>query len=220
MYTFTLMFLVDAKWSSWGGYGSCSKTCHSGTQTRSRSCSGDRYGGKKTCPGSSSSSRSCNVNVRCPCKIQSYKYFILLFSFHALVQARLSQDFFKYPEPLFKGSGYLCTKFKLNSTISLLDWTGDMSVRVCEGKSKVIQCSDSHQVIKLQDYFWGRTSKSYCRSGVDWFWSTSCRGGHGRIANRCHNRNKCTLEANNSWMNDDPCWGTPKYAYVKYRCYG
>merc|ERR1712113_3489 len=50
---------VDGKWGSWGGYGSCNKNCGSGNQYRYRSCNNPtpKHGGK-TCPGSSSSSRS------------------------------------------------------------------------------------------------------------------------------------------------------------------
>ena len=48
--------LPAAYWSSWGSYGSCSKSCGSGTKTRSRSC----HQGIGICSGSSSESASCN----------------------------------------------------------------------------------------------------------------------------------------------------------------
>ncbi|XP_061184992.1 SCO-spondin-like [Saccostrea echinata] len=57
---------IDGKWASWGSYGSCTITCGGGTQRRSRTCSNPapKYLGKD-CPGSSSSSRSCNTH-NCP----------------------------------------------------------------------------------------------------------------------------------------------------------
>ena len=110
----------------------------------------------------------------------------------------------------------------LKTNISSLGYSGYMEFKTCEGSSRNIDCG-SGKIIKLSDYWWGRTSKSYCRPNslivIDLTWSTNCKGGHGRIANNCHNRQSCKLEANNNWMNDDPCWGTPKYAWVKYRCY-
>ena len=45
---------LAAYWGSWGSYGSCSKSCGSGTKTRSRSCYGN-----STCAGESSQSGSC-----------------------------------------------------------------------------------------------------------------------------------------------------------------
>jgi len=43
-------------WSSWSEWGSCSKSCGSGTKTRTRTCDGHR----DLCPGSSSDSDPCN----------------------------------------------------------------------------------------------------------------------------------------------------------------
>ncbi|XP_062618604.1 SCO-spondin-like [Saccostrea cucullata] len=54
---------VNGNWGSWGSYGSCTRSCGSGTQTRRRSCNNPApSNGGSTCPGSSSSSRSCNTH--------------------------------------------------------------------------------------------------------------------------------------------------------------
>uniref|UniRef100_K1PFK2 Hemicentin-1 n=1 Tax=Magallana gigas TaxID=29159 RepID=K1PFK2_MAGGI len=57
---------IHGGWSSWSGYGSCSKSCGSGSQSRSRSCNNPSpaYGGN-SCSGASISSRSCNTH-NCP----------------------------------------------------------------------------------------------------------------------------------------------------------
>ena len=57
-------FLVDCTWNVWGSWGSCTKTCGSGSMTRTRSKNGPFYGGID-CSGSLSESTSCNTNS-CP----------------------------------------------------------------------------------------------------------------------------------------------------------
>ena len=65
---------VDCSWTNWGPWGSCSKTCGSGTMTRSRSKNGPILGGSE-CSGSSSSSTSCNTNS-CPGEEKISKTYI------------------------------------------------------------------------------------------------------------------------------------------------
>ncbi|KAJ8310623.1 hypothetical protein KUTeg_012488 [Tegillarca granosa] len=57
---------VDGGWTSWGSWGTCSKSCGGGSQSRSRSCTNPapQYGGAN-CAGSSSSSQACNTH-NCP----------------------------------------------------------------------------------------------------------------------------------------------------------
>ncbi|XP_078312803.1 coadhesin-like [Crassostrea virginica] len=57
---------VHGNWASWSGYGSCSKTCGGGSQSRSRTCTNPAplYGGN-SCSGSGTSSQSCNTH-NCP----------------------------------------------------------------------------------------------------------------------------------------------------------
>jgi len=68
---------IDGGWSSWGSYGSCSKSCGGGTRTRSRSCTNPSpSNGGRSCSGSSTERSGCNNN-RCPsrCKDRSsWKY--------------------------------------------------------------------------------------------------------------------------------------------------
>ena len=61
--------LVHGGWSAWGGYGSCTKSCGGGTQTRQRQCSNPApaHGGRN-CAGASSESKPCNVHL-CPGKL-------------------------------------------------------------------------------------------------------------------------------------------------------
>jgi hypothetical protein len=54
---------VDGAWSGWS-YGVCSKSCGTGTQSMTRTCDGQNYGGAD-CAGSTTSSQSCNTH-ECP----------------------------------------------------------------------------------------------------------------------------------------------------------
>lgn len=54
-------------WGSWGSYGTCSKTCGTGTKTRTRTCDNPApIGNGAACPGSSSEDADCNTQ---PCPI-------------------------------------------------------------------------------------------------------------------------------------------------------
>ena len=59
-------FLADGGWSAWGKWCACSKTCGTGTQHRSRTCTNPRpaYGGRE-CLGENTETRNCNTNS-CP----------------------------------------------------------------------------------------------------------------------------------------------------------
>lgn len=67
--SFPFLFVVHGKWTPWGPYGPCSKTCGGGTQSRSRTCTNPApaYGGKD-CVGPKTELRKCNEKVRCPGK--------------------------------------------------------------------------------------------------------------------------------------------------------
>lgn len=59
---------VNGGWSNWGSWGSCTKTCGTGTRTSYRSCNNPtpRHGGSN-CAGSSSKRLNCATNY-CPGK--------------------------------------------------------------------------------------------------------------------------------------------------------
>ena len=58
------MVSVNCRWSDWGSYSSCSKTCGGGTQSFSRSkVINEANGG--SCPGLSTMARNCNTE-NCP----------------------------------------------------------------------------------------------------------------------------------------------------------
>ena len=63
-----LYFTVDGGWSSWSDWKSCSKSCGTGFEERSRSCTSPApsYGGKP-CDGEARESRWCNTHS-CPGK--------------------------------------------------------------------------------------------------------------------------------------------------------
>ncbi|KAJ8315426.1 hypothetical protein KUTeg_007576 [Tegillarca granosa] len=57
---------IDGAWVPWTSWSVCSVTCGGGSQSRSRTCTdpAPQYGGAN-CPGSGSSSQSCNTH-NCP----------------------------------------------------------------------------------------------------------------------------------------------------------
>ncbi|XP_062620365.1 uncharacterized protein LOC134281944 [Saccostrea cucullata] len=62
--------VVNDAWSSWGSWTSCSKSCGTGKQTRSRSCTNPKpSGGGKSCSGLSLDGRYCNTKT-CPAPTQ------------------------------------------------------------------------------------------------------------------------------------------------------
>ena len=66
------IFAVHGGWSRWSGWGPCSKSCGTGSQERSRSCTqpAPKYGGK-SCPGTAGEKRMCNKQA-CPGKKKNY----------------------------------------------------------------------------------------------------------------------------------------------------
>ena len=72
------IFSVNCKWSNWGSYSSCSKTCGGGTQSRSRSKTIIEANGG-SCPGSSTMTKDCNTQ-NCPSKFLFWLCFTDLFT--------------------------------------------------------------------------------------------------------------------------------------------
>ena len=69
---------VDGGWSRWSVWTTCTKSCESGTQTRSRSCTQPppQHGGR-TCPGAARDQRVCNTQS-CPGMQFNRHLFLLL----------------------------------------------------------------------------------------------------------------------------------------------
>ena len=66
-----LKYLVNAGWTSWGSWSSCTQICQSGTKQRNRQCAGSRpkrapktaqYGGERDCSGNSWQWVYCNTH--------------------------------------------------------------------------------------------------------------------------------------------------------------
>ena len=69
----SLSLSVDCQWAGWNQYTACSKTCGSGTQSRSRTKTvTEQYDG--TCIGLSSKTRSCNTQ-NCPSNSFLFIYY-------------------------------------------------------------------------------------------------------------------------------------------------
>jgi hypothetical protein len=58
------LFMADGNWGTWSAFGTCSKTCGGGTQSRTRLCDSPApSNGGLTCPGNSSESQNCNTQA-------------------------------------------------------------------------------------------------------------------------------------------------------------
>ena len=69
---------VNGNWGAWTSFGTCSKTCASGTQTRTRLCNNPApANGGAACVGSASESKTCNTQV---CTSQTGSFLCLQFS--------------------------------------------------------------------------------------------------------------------------------------------
>ena len=55
---------IDGTWSGYTAYNTCSQSCGTGTQSRTRTCDGQAFGGK-ACVGSTTDTRNCNTHA-CP----------------------------------------------------------------------------------------------------------------------------------------------------------
>jgi len=160
---------VDGGFSNWSAYSTCTKTCGSGTQSRSRSCTNPSpaHGGKN-CDifGATNEIRYCNTHA-CPVPISS-----------------------------------------------------EYSTTTCENKKLSINCGGSRTII-ITHATYGRKNKSICRWGVDLFWSTNCHAGSSwnKVTGACQGKTSCSVDASNGVFGD-PCFLTPKYLVVKYKCRG
>ena len=68
-----LFFNSDGRWSQWGSWSFCSKTCGvDGRRTRERQCNNpEPERGGSTCPGAAVENHPCNFLPFCPCGTES-----------------------------------------------------------------------------------------------------------------------------------------------------
>ena len=78
-HSFIIVCIVDGGWSSWGAWGSCSKSCATGLQTRIHNCTNPPpSNGGAACVGSSSQSQTCNTET-CPSGTEMIKLVFFFF---------------------------------------------------------------------------------------------------------------------------------------------
>jgi len=216
---------VDGGWTTWGAYGVCDKDCGYGTQTRTRSCAAPvpLHGGKN-CVGETTSTRRC-IKVECPVNGKwsawsSYSGCSKTCTGGQKTRSRTCTN----PSPRHNGqtcSGSTTQTVSCNNGVRCPFYTAYGTYTSCEGSHLRIWCTDPKQQIKLSEYWYGRQNRDTCGGAFSFLWSTSCKhSSPSKIYNTCQNRNSCTIEVNNSWLGKDPCWGSHKYIYVKFRCYG
>lgn len=79
----TFISSVDGRWSSWGQYSQCTKSCGGGSQYRTRACDNPvPSSGGRHCPGPSQQSNACNTQG-CPGKY--LRTFLFIPSLNALL---------------------------------------------------------------------------------------------------------------------------------------
>ena len=69
----SIIFSVDCKWSSWGRWSSCSKSCGNGFQERKRTVIKYAKNGGKGCVGSNRARQSCN---RGKCSTGKWPFYV------------------------------------------------------------------------------------------------------------------------------------------------
>ena len=84
----SFIILANGQWSTWGDYSTCTKSCGTGHETRTRACNNPSpSGGGEACPGLSSESRKCNTQD-CPGK----HLIIFIWSFPKCIVIFLSNN--------------------------------------------------------------------------------------------------------------------------------
>ncbi|KAJ7380767.1 hypothetical protein OS493_007145 [Desmophyllum pertusum] len=110
-------------------------------------------------------------------------------------------------------SAFSVTQAKKNEVIK---------VQVCQGNNAPINCGN--QAIHIFSATYGRRDKHTCKGPLDitLFWSVDCGATNNAldaVRNDCKGSAACELNANDDRFGD-PCWGTPKYLEVHYKCCG
>ena len=88
---------VNGQWSEWGKYSACTKSCGTGSETRTRTCTNPAPSAEgNPCQGSSSESRNCNT-FDCPSK---YLLLYTLFQFKIVLLIGLIKTFLHFHQNL------------------------------------------------------------------------------------------------------------------------
>ena len=88
-------FSVHCKWSSWGKWTSCSKSCGRGVRYRSRrKVQAAKHGGRR-CNGSNRTKQSCSIRKKCPGIIKSLLMQVLIENIDLDFNPHLVQLLFK-----------------------------------------------------------------------------------------------------------------------------
>ena len=93
-----------------------------------------------------------------------------------------------------------------------------MSVGICEGNSKQIECNSGGSINAVSANF-GRLDYDTCPDPR--IHTINCRAGNSlvKVQETCQQKTSCVLYASNG-IYGDPCPGTFKYLLVEYRCEG
>eukprot|EP00743_Colponemidia_sp_Colp-15_P006992 GILK01007546.1.p1 GENE.GILK01007546.1~~GILK01007546.1.p1 ORF type:complete len:2310 (-),score=343.61 GILK01007546.1:293-7114(-) len=87
---------------------------------------------------------------------------------------------------------------------------------MCENDVVTLRCN-AGEVIMVTDAFYGRYWSIQGCGYTGWWMYCSAGGALEKVAAACNYRNTCNQQFGN-WFFGDPCWGTFKSGYVKWKC--
>eukprot|EP00794_Sanderia_malayensis_P003734 gene3734-4256_t len=211
---------INGVWSKWTKFDACSKTCGGGKKKRYRGCTNPKpqFGGAD-CEGKSVDEQSCGTK-KCPVH-GGYTTWSKWSSCTESCGSGSRKRKRTCTNPRAKYGGRDCKIFGSSSQTGRCNTHNcpEKTSYACEGKAMSLSCSGSLR-IRITHASYGRKNKSRCRWGLDWFWNTRCHAGSswGKVRGSCQGKKSCRISAKNSVFGD-PCFLTPKYLTVKYRCH-
>ena len=63
MLTYFFADTIASEWQEWSAWSQCTVSCGKGAEIRARACNKPDVGGSQSCPGNSTESRECNLDV-------------------------------------------------------------------------------------------------------------------------------------------------------------